>query len=214
MHRYGPHFSGCHVPRVDAFTDKAQLHGGLICDLRTLHKCTIHVDENNAPGACYKPAGRDVNAHVRLNNRRLKSWASALAAGEATKLHPPNNRDFDGLLGPTPRGTSGPHAVPPATTTGTDLTQAILIGLLPVLSGLAGQQLASAHAANVSSMSTSSRLQDDVYSSPPMSLSSSDDELHQFLVALLAKKHVDLLDSEEKLAADDYTPPGHHHHRS
>ena len=80
------------------------------------------------------------------------------------------------------------------------------MGLLPVLSGLAGQQLASAHAASVSSMSTPSRLQDDAYSSPPMSPSSSDNELHQFLVALLAKKHVDLLDAEEKLAADDYTP--------
>ncbi|KAI0743072.1 hypothetical protein C8Q80DRAFT_1192458 [Daedaleopsis nitida] len=193
---------GTMVPRVDAFPDKTKLHGGIILELRRLHGCTVHVDENNQAGHCYKPAGRGPDAHIRLNNRRFKSWAAAIAAGEATKHVPPNNGDFDLTVGPKARGVGGPHAPPASPSPAMDPTQAMLMGLAPLLTALAGQHLLSSSSAPAPQTPKRSR-----QLSPPSSpLSPGSSELHQFLIALLDKKDVDLLESEASLAAKDYTP--------
>ncbi len=134
--------------------------------------------------------------------------SSSQAAGEATKYIPLNNSDFDGVVGPKPCGTLGPHsaAAPPVG----DPTQALLLGLVPLFTALAGQQLVSAHTAGPSVFSldnpphTPARVSQ---CSPPSSpLQPDDNELHQFLVALLAKKDIDLLACESQLAALDFTP--------
>ncbi|EPQ53368.1 hypothetical protein GLOTRDRAFT_95326 [Gloeophyllum trabeum ATCC 11539] len=90
---------GTMVPRLDMYSDEMQLHGGIIMELKALHKCTEHLGENGDTGYCYKTE----NGHVRLNNRRFKMWAAAIqdiiiqAAHESTKSVPPNTAEFDGL---------------------------------------------------------------------------------------------------------------------
>ncbi|KAI0794060.1 hypothetical protein C8Q74DRAFT_1365587 [Fomes fomentarius] len=199
---------GTMVPQVATFSSTVQLHGSIILELRRIHKCSDHVDENNQAGACYKPDGKGVQGHIRLNNRRLKSWAAAVAAGEATKYIPPNNSDFDGVVGPKPRGTLGPHSA--AAPSVGDPTQALLLGLMPLFTALAGQQLVSAHTAgpSVFSLGNPPRTPAHVSQRSPLSspLQPDDNELHQFLVALLAKKDIDLLACESQLAALDFTP--------
>lgn len=83
-----------------------------------------------------------------------------------------------------------------------DPAQAMLMGLAPLLTALAGQHLLSASATPAPQTPKRSR-----QLSPPSSpLSPGSSELHQFLIALLTKKDVDLLDAEASLAERDYTP--------
>ncbi|KAI0757493.1 hypothetical protein C8Q80DRAFT_1116617 [Daedaleopsis nitida] len=208
----------CHVtvPRVDAFPDQTQLHGALIMELKKLHPCRDHLSESNEPGSCYKPTGRGTDAHVRLNNRRLKQWAAAVASGDASKWHPPNTEDFgQSDNGNKPRGRSGPHPVhpspvlpPPADATSLMMSMAPLIAMMTAghhfASTMAGHSSPVAYSASHAPCTpTHTRTFPPTLMSP---LPARGEELHQFLLALHAQKDIDLLACETSLAQQDFTP--------
>ncbi|EPQ49906.1 hypothetical protein GLOTRDRAFT_26631, partial [Gloeophyllum trabeum ATCC 11539] len=70
---------GAGIPRVESFPDEAQLHGGIILELKRLHECKEHLGEHGETGYCYK----NENGHIGLNNRRLKIWAAAIVQRHA-----------------------------------------------------------------------------------------------------------------------------------
>lgn len=82
------------------------------------------------------------------------------------------------------------------------------MAFIPILSTLAGQQLASVGAPLGYSTQhlPKTPTRSHARSVPCSPLPPHDDELHQFLVALLAKKGVDLLSCETELIALDLTP--------
>ncbi|KAJ3505283.1 hypothetical protein NMY22_g17640 [Coprinellus aureogranulatus] len=84
---------GTQVPQLSSFTTNAQLHGVYIMELKRKHRCDQHCGEHGEPGYCYVASD---GTHIRLNMHRLRLWAAAWAAGEATKYQPPNGEAFDG----------------------------------------------------------------------------------------------------------------------
>ncbi|RDX56589.1 hypothetical protein K466DRAFT_606734 [Polyporus arcularius HHB13444] len=204
--------SGTQVPNVNQYPDQTQLHGAHILELQRLHKCKDHVNEQNAPGYCYKPEAGGLDDHVRLNNHRFKIWAAAIASGDASKWQPPNHASFDAVRS-RPRGQAGPHAPAAAAQpqAPADALQAMLLGLLPLLGMFAGQQFAALTPASAPlpySLGNPPRTPASVARmTPPTSpLPPPADELHQFLIALSIKKDVDMLDCEAELAAREFTP--------
>ncbi|GLB45420.1 hypothetical protein LshimejAT787_2500090 [Lyophyllum shimeji] len=135
---------GTHVPQVGAFSEASQLHGHFILQLKQKWKCEKHLGEHGEPGYCYVSD----NGHLPLNNLRFKSWASALAAGDTTKNHPPNAPEFDGvrdgtLPGPRPRGRMGPYPAAASSAAssstaagGSDLSALISVATLGLLKDL------------------------------------------------------------------------------
>src|SRR6266700_555826 len=68
-------FISLQVPQVENFSDTAQLHGGLILELKKKWPCQSHQGEHGQVGHCYvAPTGE----HIRLNALRLKAWAAAI----------------------------------------------------------------------------------------------------------------------------------------
>jgi hypothetical protein len=65
------------VPRVDLFSEQAQLHGAIIVQLKTKWPCAEHQGKNGGGGHCYIAHNGD---HVGLNNHRFKIWASAIVS--------------------------------------------------------------------------------------------------------------------------------------
>lgn len=217
------------VPQLSSYPDKTQLHGSIILELKRLHKCTYHVNEQNAPGACYKPEGGGMNSHVRLNNLRLKAWAAAIvslyspcvlptltyclqAAGDATKRVPPNSDEFDGtrgsehiavMGGSRARGRHGPSSpFDPSM---------MMLGYFPWMAALAANQqmAATAGMAPIAHSATHppQTPRHSHHQSPPSSpMPPRGSELHHFLVALDTKKNVNMLAYEEQLMALDFTP--------
>ncbi|KAJ2929663.1 hypothetical protein H1R20_g7411, partial [Candolleomyces eurysporus] len=111
--------TGTKVPRLADFSEDEILHGRFIVLLKKRWPCETHLGEHGETGYCYvDPAGQ----HFGLNMRRLKCWAAAIAAGDASAKEPPNSIEFDGprdgrVSSTRPRGRAGPHraeAQPPA----------------------------------------------------------------------------------------------------
>ena len=93
----------------------------------------------------------------------------------------------------------------------TDPGQAVMLGLLPWLSIMAGQQYAALATAGgslpFSLGNPPQTLSCPTHCTPPTSpLPAQADELHQFLVALSVKKNVDLLHCEKELVEQEFTP--------
>lgn len=65
------------VPHAEGFSGMAQLHGGIIHELKKLHnKCPEHRNEHGEPGICYRCG----DIHIILNMRRLAIWAAAIVS--------------------------------------------------------------------------------------------------------------------------------------
>ncbi|KAG2742900.1 hypothetical protein P692DRAFT_20878935 [Suillus brevipes Sb2] len=75
------------VPRLENYSDSARVNGHFILRLKSQWKCQEHKGEHGEPGFCFvKPDGD----HLGLNTRRLVSWGSAWANGDASISSPPN----------------------------------------------------------------------------------------------------------------------------
>ncbi|KIK76654.1 hypothetical protein PAXRUDRAFT_18046 [Paxillus rubicundulus Ve08.2h10] len=116
---------GTKVPRVEAFSEDAQIHGGIILQLKAKWVCEKHLGEHGEVGYCYVSS---TGEHLGLNHRKLKLWAAAIASADATKHAPPNSVDFDGvrdgrLNSTKPHGRSGPRFL---VTTSPDATTMLL----------------------------------------------------------------------------------------
>ncbi|KZP18181.1 hypothetical protein FIBSPDRAFT_1028306 [Athelia psychrophila] len=71
--------NGPGIPRVDAYSDEAQLHGSIIVDIREEWKCEEH------DGTCYRKDG----SHYPANRWKLKSWAAAIVSINVSILTTP-----------------------------------------------------------------------------------------------------------------------------
>ena len=65
---------------MESYADQTQRNGAIIMELKSIHKCRDHPNEKNEGGICYKPEGCQLDEHVRLNNHRLKVWATAIVS--------------------------------------------------------------------------------------------------------------------------------------
>lgn len=65
------------VPRVDHFTEEAQLHGSFIMQLKQRWTCEKHAGKHGEHGYCFINAGGE---HLGLNHRKLKLWAAAIVS--------------------------------------------------------------------------------------------------------------------------------------
>lgn len=200
---------GTMVPRLDMYSDEMQLHGGIIMELKALHKCTEHLGENGDTGYCYKTE----NGHVRLNNRRFKMWAAAIAAHESTKSVPPNTAEFDGvrdgqLSVMKSRGRSGPRPLSsssqPTASSAVDPNVLLMAAFVPLLQNMANMQTPGA---GLSSQAMPSTPKHRRIASPPLSpLPEHHTDLHSCLLDFLNKQGVDFLVYEESLAEKRLTP--------
>ncbi|KAM5543706.1 hypothetical protein V8D89_002323 [Ganoderma adspersum] len=126
-------YVGTKVPRTDAFDDATQLHGHIILQLKAQWPCDKHRSEHGEQGFCYiDPNGN----HLGLNMRKLKVWAVAIAAYEATKYVPPNTVDFDSardgrVVSVHPRGhpTQGSNVL----ATSSDITTLLMAAVVPLI---------------------------------------------------------------------------------
>ena len=63
------------VPKVQDFSEEAQLHGQFIVEIKKRWPCQTHSSEHGQAGHCYIPPHGE---HVRLNPYRFKLWAAAI----------------------------------------------------------------------------------------------------------------------------------------
>ncbi|GBE82416.1 hypothetical protein SCP_0408000 [Sparassis crispa] len=140
---------GTKVPRIDQFTDEAQLHGDIILELKKKWICQDHKGEHGEVGHCYVMPQAE---HLELNNRKLKAWAAAIAARDCTKHQPPQTVEFDVLwddclVSAKPRGRLGPRAVdtpsPMATVSMLDPASMLMMAITPLVMNLLDRQGAS-----------------------------------------------------------------------
>ncbi|KAJ6473089.1 hypothetical protein C8R45DRAFT_835651 [Mycena sanguinolenta] len=191
---------GTKVPRVEDFSAKEQLHGEMILKLKTKWPCEKHAGENGDLGHCWIDVGGN---HVGLNMRKLKIWASAIVAGEATVREPPNGVEFDGLRDgrlTRARGRAGPR-VSHSSGDSSD-TVAIVTALMPLLQGLAPQNKTPPRTVLPRAFPTTPRKP----TSPISPIPTESSELHSCLEAFLKAKNINLLDAESALAAVGLTP--------
>ncbi|KAF9463063.1 hypothetical protein BDZ94DRAFT_1309169 [Collybia nuda] len=170
---------GTKVPRSELFSSDAQIHGKIILELKGRWPCMQHQGEHGDVGYCYVSKNAE---HLRLNSRRLKIWAAAIAAHDATKHEPPNAISFDGvhdgsLTITKPRGQSGPQS-----------SKAVSL------------QAPSSSNDNVISVPSSPA------PAPSSPIPAAGTELRSCLTRFLAIKGVDLLSHEEILLQHDFTP--------
>ncbi|KDQ48988.1 hypothetical protein JAAARDRAFT_51925, partial [Jaapia argillacea MUCL 33604] len=191
---------GTKVPRIDAFSDTAQLHGGIILELKGCYVCKEgHLGEHGEPAYCY-PSPR---GHVALNLKRFREWAAAIAGDDATRKTPPNTALFQSTRdgGVKPRGCSGPHSGSKpgssSTTSSTDASVAntMLLAMIPLMTTLAGAQFASStfNPRNPPVTPSRDRIQNVMPSSP---IPEPPSELHDCLVAFREKRHIDVVASK------------------
>lgn len=133
-------------------------------------------------------------------------------ADKATKEQPPDLPEFGGLPEPKPRGRTGPHpaieTTPSVPAASSDLTSITPL-LMTVIVKQAMDMISASGSHRQHSASPSRRRRSaSPRSSPPPSspIPSNDSELHEFLLALLAKKGIDFTSFEEALAAEEYSP--------
>ncbi|KAF8835086.1 hypothetical protein BDN67DRAFT_992531 [Paxillus ammoniavirescens] len=194
---------GTRVPRVDAFSEEAQIHGAVILQLKQKWACKKHLGEHGDVSHCYISL---TGEHLGLNNWKLKMWAAAIAAADATKHEPPNTMDFDGLQDGRldtmkPRGRTGPRSsasgsVPDPTTT-----------LLAAVTSLIASQLAPKPPASsmVDPPSTPRHHQQEA-SLPVSPLPAPGSEIHTCLQDFLAQKSIDFCSAEDVLSQLELTP--------
>ncbi|KAG6846921.1 hypothetical protein H0H93_011079 [Arthromyces matolae] len=111
---------GTRVPSLENYSVTTQLHGQWIKQLKEKYPCASHTGEHGENGFCFVTGG---GKHIGLNNRRLKAWAAAIAAGDATKSMPPNIPEFDGARdggdgAPRTRGRTGPFSTSSSSASG------------------------------------------------------------------------------------------------
>ncbi|KAG6836198.1 hypothetical protein H0H93_010421 [Arthromyces matolae] len=202
---------GTRVPSVAGFSADAQLNGRYILMLQEKWPCATHRGEHGEVGFCYISP---TSEHIRLNNRRLKAWADAMAAGEATKNEPPNVPLFDGprdglLSMGRPRGRKGNvnDAIAPNSGDQNALLMAVLI------SSLKGKRSRSRSRSRSHSPSPKKRqplspvTNQQVTSATPLSpMPEPGSELHACLKDFAVTKGIDLMACEEALAVRDLTP--------
>ncbi|KAJ7055517.1 hypothetical protein C8F01DRAFT_1087827 [Mycena amicta] len=197
--------TGTKVPRVDDFSAQDQLHGEMIRKIEGKWECQKHTNESGGVGHCWVDDGGN---HLRLNMRKKRMWGSAVVAGEATIHMPPNTEEFDGLRNGSSthsRGHTGPHANAAAGSS-SDTTTVLLAAMLPLLHNL--------HSNNTTTPPRPAAPGPVECPPPPQKapvvpmspLPAHDQELHAFLIALRARKNLDLLSIEPALAAVDLTP--------
>ncbi|KDR67216.1 hypothetical protein GALMADRAFT_80029 [Galerina marginata CBS 339.88] len=202
---------GTKVPRVEGYSAQEQLHGEIIVQLKQKWVCEKHQGEHGEPGACYVDSAGN---HLGLNNRKLKIWASAIAAADATKHEPPNTLEFDGirdgrLSSPVKsRGRGGPRRAftPPPTT---DPATLLVTAMIPFLTGLASGSASSGPVASVSSapLVPSTPVRSKAVAAATFSpMPTPTSHLHACLADFARIKHIDLTQSESALVALDLTP--------
>ncbi|KAA1475512.1 hypothetical protein DENSPDRAFT_883621 [Dentipellis sp. KUC8613] len=193
---------GTKVPNVDAFSDQSQIHGAIILELKAKWPCQQHLGEHGEDGFCYVTANAE---HIRLNARKLKFWAAAIAAHEATKNEPPNTVEFDGfrdgrLSMARPRGRSGPHPASSSSQSspGVDTSQLLMAA---ILSNMNNKRSRSRSPEEMRTPSTSRAFA--VPLSPPPAAGT---ELHTCLTDFLEAKGIDFRGFENALLLLDFTP--------
>ncbi|TFK80000.1 hypothetical protein K466DRAFT_504633 [Polyporus arcularius HHB13444] len=197
-------------PRLDLFSEEEQLDGTMILQLKAKWPCARHQGEHGEPGHCYVDASGE---HLGLNSRKLKLWAAAIRAADATKHHPPNTVEFDclrdGRLNTAKaRGRTGPN--PPAASS-SDMSSLVMAALLPLITNqlTAAAQgavpLAAAQPA-VSAPSTPRRRQAQPPAVPVSPSPAVGTELHTCIGDFLKAKGIDVSDAEPALADLELTP--------
>ncbi|GBE83748.1 predicted protein [Sparassis crispa] len=131
---------GTKVPHIESFSAQSQLHGAIIMQLKDKWSCQQHSGEHGESGYCYVTPNAE---HIGMNTRKLKSWASAIAAADATKHEPPHTLDFDGTRNGChsavrSRGRTGSHAdsTPTPSSSFTDPSALLMAAILPLITGL------------------------------------------------------------------------------
>ncbi|KJA18856.1 hypothetical protein HYPSUDRAFT_144459 [Hypholoma sublateritium FD-334 SS-4] len=191
---------GTRVPQIDSFSDTAQLNGRFVIELKKRWPCQIHQGEHGEVGYCYiSPSGE----HTRLNTLRMKTWAAALAAGDATKHEPPNSSVFDGardgrIMGPKARGRAGPHA----SASNADAMTMFMTALLPILSRKRGRNHSNSPDVTPKRPKANSTSLSATFSPlPECGL-----ELRTCLRHFAEREGIDLTAYEAPLCAEDYSP--------
>ncbi|TEB26329.1 hypothetical protein FA13DRAFT_1795757 [Coprinellus micaceus] len=182
---------GTQVPQVSSFTTNTQFHGVYIMELKKKHRCDQHCGEHGEPGYCYvAPDG----THVRLNMHRLRLWAAAWAAGEATKYQPPNTEVFD-----SPRNGVGTGSTDLAT-----LQSLVVAALLPTV--LAGKKRVRSPSLSPRHYRTPPRASTSHLSPPLSPLPPPGTELEVFLAAFNAKEGINFTSYVSAFEQLDLTP--------
>jgi len=195
---------GRKVPRLEGFSEGIQGLGAIVLELKLKYPCTTHHGEHGDPGVCFIGASGE---HLGLNNRKLKMWATAIAAHDCTKHAPPNTIEFDGVrdgrsTDSKPRGRSGPNSA----STSSDSTAALLLAaMIPLLTNyqpVAAPQVVPVAApvplpVNPALIAVASPLL------PPPELGM---ELHECLLDFKLVKGIDITGCEKALSELDITP--------
>ncbi|KAG2131759.1 hypothetical protein DEU56DRAFT_914323 [Suillus clintonianus] len=196
---------GTKVPRVDSFSEESQIHGAIIMQLKNKWSCEKHLGEHGEPGHCYIAS---TGEHLGLNSRKLKLWAAAIAAADATKHEPPNTVDFDVLRdgrldAVKPRGCTGPRSS--LSSTGSqDATTMLLAAMIPLITErLAPPRVPEAVPLNLPVPSTPVRPCD---ASPFSPTPAAGTEIQTCLGDFLKAKGINILDSGSILFDLDLTP--------
>lgn len=214
------------VPRVDRFSEQAQLHGAIILELKRKWPCAQHKGENGDSGFCYiSPNGE----HLGLNSRKLKFWAASIvssqlyttpthlttisqAAADSTKHKPPNTVEFDGvrdgrLIAPKPRGRSGPRAQATGSAPNNDATALLMAAMIPLLSNLSQKRPRSVSPHRSSSASAPTKPRDARVMPFPLSpIPGTGSELRACLSDFAGASGIDITECEEPLMDLELTP--------
>ncbi|KAJ8585723.1 hypothetical protein M405DRAFT_910709 [Rhizopogon salebrosus TDB-379] len=196
---------GTKVPRIDSFSQESQIHGAIIMQLKQKWPCEKHLGEHGEPGYCYISV---TGEHLGLNIHKLKLWAAAIAAADATKHEPPNTVDFDilrdGRLDTVkPRGRTGPRSA--SSSTATDATTMLLAAMIPLITDRLGHAMPRATEATLNPPSTP--LSHRREASPPLSpIPATGMEIQACLGDFLKEKGIDLSRAGNILADLDLTP--------
>ncbi|KAF9225177.1 hypothetical protein BS17DRAFT_801307 [Gyrodon lividus] len=182
---------GTQVPRIDLFTEDTQLHGPIIMQLKKRWVCEKHAGEHGEPGYCFV---NTCGKHLGLNHRKLKLWAAAIAAADATKHEPPNIIEFDCLR---------PHSHTPSSTS-PDATSLLLAAVIPLLTN---HLVLKTSDSTTLPMTPTKPHKSSHCESPPLSpVLPAGSKIHACLEDFFRVKGVDLQQSEEALTDLDLTP--------
>ncbi|KAG1852273.1 hypothetical protein DFJ58DRAFT_661317 [Suillus subalutaceus] len=191
---YCPFVNVVYVPHIEAFSDKTQLHGAIIIQLKAKWLCAEHQGESGGIGYCYVSS---TGEHVGLNSHHLKIWATAMAAYDAMKNEPPNTVDFDGVCDGQLR-TSKPRDRNTSHTEGNASSEAasLIMAIMPLITGMSQKHLRSPSL-------TRSTCHASIQLSP---LPASGSELHACLCDFTEATDIDLASCEDSLVVMEFTP--------
>ncbi|KAF9045626.1 hypothetical protein BJ165DRAFT_1346215 [Panaeolus papilionaceus] len=199
---------GTRVPQVESYNDASQLHGRFVLELKKKWPCQQHLGEHGQQAYCYvNPAGK----HIMLNLLRLKIWAAALAAADATKHEPPNFAAFDGAHDgsagrPLPHGRTGPHpaSAPLQSDPGRDAMAMLMTALLPVITGFASSRSHKRSHSTSSPPSTPKHVKRTQVSDSP--IPEPEFELCECLRDFAELEGIDWTSFEIEMRMEEYTP--------